>query len=1499
MKKFVVMIIVLALFLGGMTFIAGSWNNAVEPEEDSTRYSISSDTTLTSSGSPYTFTEHVYVEEGVTLTVEAGVEVQFSSSRWIYVGGTLIVNGTSVSPVHFTTSNTPGFNRWQGIYVNSTGRVEFQWTNVSYSYYGFYFDNSNWGNITNTTIYWTYVGIYFWYADYVFVDNVFFDITRNDAIYSYESDYITIQNCFFGRTHRSYTSYMPYIRYSDHWLMYNNYYYDMWDYNYIYRCDYLTVIDSTIENSYYGWRFYGCRWGTFTGLSANNIQNHRYQIFFDTGYWSYDYWDHTVTNCNVDGKPILYYKNDNSLVLDSLNPASVYLVRCNGAQVSNLQITQMEVFWIMESDNIVVDACVLDNVYYGIYMVYCDYATFNDTELMNNNNNWVMTAYYSPYLTLSYHNVHDNNNGIYMGGVDFLTIEYSQFNNINNQAFYIDAWSPNHFDVIFTSCTIDGEPVISIRDQNNMIIPVQTGSFLYIFNCVNITVQNFDLVDAEGGLFAYITDSLFTNNDFSNFKNRINGYEINDCVFSYNTFQPGRYQYALYFMYSDDLEWFGNSIEGARNRWNYGFQFQYCHNLNLHHNMFSTYYSSLYMYSCDYAEVWSNEFWYSSYGIEFYYPDFLELHDNQFIENRDYGIRYYYNDEAANISSNTFTGVGDYAMYFYSLYDWGSMMVMGNSFYGNASSYDRAMYFTNQQYHITIRDNHIEGFDQGMYFNTNMYDTKVIYNGFINCAENIRDYSSNTVSFDDGSLGNYWSDYLDVDMNGDGIWDNPYVVSSYSQDNYPSVWVLPDRYPPEVELLHPSSGFINNNDEILFDIRDATLAEVTYKIDAGPEVPFYRPFSISTYGWSDGSYDITVVANDDYGYQTSKIYTIQVDSTLPTIKLIAPITTEITPGTQIKFEVSDSNLESVTYSLNDGDDKSFSSPYTLDTVNWKTGSSYKIVVKASDLAGNKVARTYAFTIIDNTKPVIELVYPEPDAVLGPNDYIEFSITDETLKNASVKFGGPWLDFLAPFKLSTSSLPEGPVTVQIFASDLYGNTASASFKFIIDSKPPLVDLVSPEPGSLIKDGTTLEFTVADANMDSVFYRLNGVKKDMPDNNKIVAANWSEGQNKVTVVATDKVDQTTSKAYIFYFDGQAPSVESTNPPEDALIKTLASASIVFSEEMDRTSVEEAISFDGGEYAISWAGRTLTIRFTEELDEDDYTLSIGSGATDLAGNGLPSFQLSFSVSEDAPSVIITGPDEDEDGLPDDWEEKMGLDTTTDDSEDDPDGDGLTNLEEFIQGTDPNDDDSDGDGMPDGWEVDNDLDPTDATDGADDADGDGFPNNEEYTAGTDPFDSGSHPEIGKKTDAISWTPWVLLILVIIAAIILILLIFVLTRKDVKLDWAPEPEPKPAKKETKAKPPKKEAAPAEEEEDEEEEEPEEPEVEKEELPEPPKAVVEEPEILEPEVLEPELIAPEREEPEQLKEGDIGMLPPPSGDVEEEEPPEEEKAPEIESWDLD
>jgi hypothetical protein len=104
-----------------------------------------------------------------------------------------------------------------------------------------------------------------------------------------------------------------------------------------------------------------------------------------------------------------------------------------------------------------------------------------------------------------------------------------------------------------------------------------------------------------------------------------------------------------------------------------------------------------------------------------------------------------------------------------------------------------------------------------------------------------------------------------------------------------------------------------------------------------------------------------------------------------------------------------------------------------------------------------------------------------------------------------------------------------------------------------------------------------------------------------------------------------------------------------------------------------------------------RGADYQFTDEGVETGVTYYYKLEDVDFRGNG----------TFHGPVWATPGGDRDGDGMPDWWEEKMGLDPDVDDARLDYDGDGLSNLEEFFYGFNPFDFDTDGNGVPDELEI------------------------------------------------------------------------------------------------------------------------------------------------------------------------------------------------------
>ena len=103
---------------------------------------------------------------------------------------------------------------------------------------------------------------------------------------------------------------------------------------------------------------------------------------------------------------------------------------------------------------------------------------------------------------------------------------------------------------------------------------------------------------------------------------------------------------------------------------------------------------------------------------------------------------------------------------------------------------------------------------QGEQGNNTFCGNNFVNNSYINARRNRGTVqistpgTANGNSWDNGSLGNYWSDYGSLDANRDGVGDSPYYINPTNQDNHPLMnLVTTSEVPLTAPELPSSEGF--------------------------------------------------------------------------------------------------------------------------------------------------------------------------------------------------------------------------------------------------------------------------------------------------------------------------------------------------------------------------------------------------------------------------------------------------------------------------------------------------------------------------------------------------------------------------------------------------------------------------------------------------------------------------------------------------------------------
>ncbi len=179
--------------------------------------------------------------------------------------------------------------------------------------------------------------------------------------------------------------------------------------------------------------------------------------------------------------------------------------------------------------------------------------------------------------------------------------------------------------------------------------------------------------------------------------------------------------------------------------------------------------------------------------------------------------------------------------------------------------------------------------------------------------------------------------------------------------------------------------------------------------------------------------------------------------------------------------------------------------------------------------------------------------------------------------------------------------------------------------------PVITLVSPSDGSLIRPGIPIDVRIQDVDLASAEYRVDGgAVQPLPDPFNVPTASWPDGTRVLDVTARDVAGHVATATYRFRVDGTPPEVVE-RAPEGVVAQVPTEINVTFSEPVSQPSAQTAFSVtDGartwraGNGTFTWSVDGRSFSFTPDAPFRPgaaYEVRLAGTLTDLAGNPMGS--------------------------------------------------------------------------------------------------------------------------------------------------------------------------------------------------------------------------------------------------------------------------------------
>ena len=367
--------------------------------------------------------------------------------------------------------------------------------------------------------------------------------------------------------------------------------------------------------------------------------------------------------------------------------------------------------------------------------------------------------------------------------------------------------------------------------------------------------------------------------------------------------------------------------------------------------------------------------------------------------------------------------------------------------------------------------------------------------------------------------------------------------------------------------------------------------------------------------------------------------------------------------------------------------------FTMDTGLMDLGS-HNMTISSRDPSGNIGNVSVEFHLLEDDPPELVIDSPEDDELISSRTPIEIrgTVSDNTgVASLSLRVdGGRIRDITSSINRSyfnynwdASDLIDGHHLLTLEASDPAGNSKELDMELLLDGSGPEIDTLDLTQPIIVseEEAPTIEIEVEDeSGISLVEYYLDGEK--VGDITRRLSGNMlradlegvkdlEHGEHDLMIRAEDILQNPSEVHLDLVVDGVKPSASLTVFPWIFEIGTEFDVSGVIG---DDHGIQSAwVEMEGGDRADLEPidGEFRVVLKTSSVPVGERALSLH--CLDLASNSV--------VVEETILAVTIRTDSDRDGIPDLFEVRYeGMDYLVYDSEMDLDGDGYTNLQEYL---------------------------------------------------------------------------------------------------------------------------------------------------------------------------------------------------------------------------